>query len=119
MKILIVSMRSIHTIRWVNQLKDSGHEVFYFDILKKYAKKGFSQKQLNEIKKMINGQNLIGIQTNDDYANFYSVPILQGLGIDYQYEAFKFIDEISAKDFNAFLREFLDGDWNIIKVGRS
>lgn len=33
MKILIVSMRSIHTIRWVSQLKDSGHEVHYFDIL--------------------------------------------------------------------------------------
>ncbi|MFD1614957.1 glycosyltransferase family 4 protein [Gelatiniphilus marinus] len=33
MKILIVSMRSIHTIRWVSQLKDNGHEVFYFDIL--------------------------------------------------------------------------------------
>jgi len=33
MKILIVSMRSIHTIRWVSQLKDTGHEVFYFDIL--------------------------------------------------------------------------------------
>lgn len=26
-------MRSIHTIRWVSQLKDSGHEIFYFDIL--------------------------------------------------------------------------------------
>lgn len=33
MRILIVSMRSIHIIRWVSQLKDSGHEVYYFDIL--------------------------------------------------------------------------------------
>jgi glycosyltransferase involved in cell wall biosynthesis len=33
MKILIVSMRSIHTIRWVSQLKNSGHDVYYFDIL--------------------------------------------------------------------------------------
>lgn len=33
MKILIVSMRSIHTIRWVSQLKDTGHDVYYFDIL--------------------------------------------------------------------------------------
>lgn len=33
MKILIVSMRSIHTMRWVSQLKDSGHEIVYFDIL--------------------------------------------------------------------------------------
>lgn len=33
MKILIVAMRSIHTIRWVSQLKDSGHDVYWFDIL--------------------------------------------------------------------------------------
>lgn len=33
MKILIVSMRSLHTIRWVSQLENSGHDVHYFDIL--------------------------------------------------------------------------------------
>lgn len=33
MKILVVSMRSIHSIRWINQLKDSGHELYYFDVL--------------------------------------------------------------------------------------
>lgn len=33
MKILVVSMRSIHAIRWVSQLEDSGHEVHWFDIL--------------------------------------------------------------------------------------
>lgn len=33
MKILIVAMRSLHATRWVSQLKESGHEVFYFDIL--------------------------------------------------------------------------------------
>lgn len=33
MKILLVSMRSIHAIRWVSQLMGSGHEIFYFDIL--------------------------------------------------------------------------------------
>ena len=33
MKVLIVAMRSIHTIRWVSQLENSGHEVHWFDIL--------------------------------------------------------------------------------------
>lgn len=33
MKILVVSMRSLHTIRWLSQLKHSEHEVHYFDIL--------------------------------------------------------------------------------------
>ncbi len=32
MRILMVSMKSIHFERWTNQLKDSGHEVFWFDV---------------------------------------------------------------------------------------
>jgi glycosyltransferase involved in cell wall biosynthesis len=33
MRILLVAMNSIHFVRWTDQLKDSGHEVFWFDIL--------------------------------------------------------------------------------------
>ena len=33
MKILMVSMNSIHFVRWTQQLENSGHEVFWFDIL--------------------------------------------------------------------------------------
>ena len=33
MKILMVSMNSIHFRRWSDQLRNSGHEVFWFDIL--------------------------------------------------------------------------------------
>lgn len=33
MKILFVSMNSIHFRRWSDQLRDSGHEVYWFDIL--------------------------------------------------------------------------------------
>ena len=33
MKILLVSMNSVHFVRWTEQLKDSGHEVYWFDIL--------------------------------------------------------------------------------------
>lgn len=32
MKILMVSMSSIHFFRWTNQLKDAGHEVYWFDV---------------------------------------------------------------------------------------
>ena len=32
MKILMVSMRSLHFTRWVNQLEGAGHEVYWFDI---------------------------------------------------------------------------------------
>ncbi len=32
MKILMVSIPSLHFFRWTNQLQDSGHEVYWFDI---------------------------------------------------------------------------------------
>lgn len=33
MKILLVSMASLHFFRWAEQLRDSGHEVYWFDVL--------------------------------------------------------------------------------------
>ena len=33
MKILMVSMNNLHFRRWSDQLRNSGHEVFWFDIL--------------------------------------------------------------------------------------
>ncbi|MDG1804984.1 glycosyltransferase [Flavicella sp.] len=35
MKILFVCMQYIHSARWINQLKDSGHEIYVFDCLDK------------------------------------------------------------------------------------
>ncbi len=32
MKIVMVSIPSLHFFRWVNQLKESGHEIYWFDI---------------------------------------------------------------------------------------
>lgn len=35
MKILFISMPSIHAIRWIENLKDSKHELYWFDVLNK------------------------------------------------------------------------------------
>ena len=35
MRILIVAIPSIHTLRWLDQLKDSNHELFFFNILER------------------------------------------------------------------------------------
>ncbi|NNC46479.1 MAG: glycosyl transferase family 1, partial [Winogradskyella sp.] len=32
MKILLVSMNSVHFQRWTDQLKDSGHEIYWFNV---------------------------------------------------------------------------------------
>lgn len=35
MKILFISMPSIHSVRWIENLKEAGHELFWFDVLGK------------------------------------------------------------------------------------
>jgi zinc protease len=89
------------------------------EILNKYQKNGFKKKDFDLIKKMIQGQNLLNVQTNEDYANFYSIAVLHDLGFDYQHESFKKIDNMKLADFNSFLKKFLIDEWNIIDVGRS
>ena len=87
-------------------------------ILEKYRKKGFSKKDFELTKKMIHGQNLLNVQTNEDYANFYSIAALHDLGFDYQHKSFQKIDEMNYQDFNQFLKKFLVDDWNIVEAGR-
>jgi zinc protease len=87
------------------------------EIIAKYKDRGFTAKELKRAKEMINGQNLLNIQTNDDYASFYSIPVLHELGIDYPHHALKKINEIKLEDFNKFLKKYLKSDWNKIEVG--
>jgi zinc protease len=88
------------------------------EILNKYQKNGFTKKDFDLTKKMIKGQNLISVQTNDDYASFYSIGVLHSLGLDYQHLSYQEIDNMKLTDFNVFLQQFLKNDWNIVKVGK-
>lgn len=87
------------------------------DIINNLQKNGLSKKEFERIKVMLDGQNQLNIQTNDDYANFYSIPILHDLGIDYQHKSFDKIRNFNHEDFNKFLKKFFKTKWNIIKVG--
>lgn len=89
------------------------------DIINKYQTKGISKKEFSRIKKMIMGQNLLNTQTNDDYASFYSIPVLHNLGVDFQHKTISDINKLKHEDFNKFLTKYLKSDWNIIEVGRS
>jgi len=40
MKILFVCQQYIHSVRWINQLKNSEHEIFVFDCLDKPIHEG-------------------------------------------------------------------------------
>ena len=67
---------------------------------------------------MIDGENQLNIQTIDDYSNFYSIPSsCITLGLDYQHKSFEEIRNFKLADFNKFIGEFLDTEWNIVEVG--
>ena len=87
------------------------------DIINKLKKKGLSKKEFQRIKVMLDGQNQLNIQSNDDYANFYSIPVLHGLGLDFQHESFDQIRNFDHVKFNKFLNKFFEVEWNIIEVG--
>lgn len=89
-----------------------------FSIINDLQKKGLSKSEFERVKKMIDGQNQMSIQTNDDYANFYSIPVLHGLGLDYQHKSFIQIRDMNHDDFNNFLANFLKADWTVIEAGK-
>ncbi len=86
-------------------------------IIKRISKEGLPQKEFNRIKKMIDGQNLLNIQTNDDYANLYSISTLHGLGLDHQHHSHEFIRNAEYENFQRFTKSFLSQKWNTIIVG--
>lgn len=86
-------------------------------IINRLRDKGLSKSEFNRIKKMLDGQNQLNIQTNDDYANFYSIPVLHGLGVDFQHNTFEKIRSVNHTDFNKFLSKFFKTEWSVITVG--
>jgi zinc protease len=79
---------------------------------------GLTRSEFDRIKTMMDGQNLLGIQTNEDYAQFYSVPVLHSLGLDFSHNNNNQIRNANYEDFQSFLKKFFSSKWNIIKAGR-
>ncbi|PIK14132.1 pitrilysin family protein [Halobacteriovorax sp. JY17] len=88
------------------------------EILNNLRDKGLSKKDFNRIKKMIEGQSLLNVQTNEDYANIYSVPTLQGLGLDWYHEGNIDIGKITYEEFQNEIKKVFKRKWNTIIVGR-
>ena len=87
------------------------------EILDHYQKQGLTREEFERVKLMIQGQDLLNIQTNDDYAQIYSVPILQGLGWDYHHKALQSIQNSTLKDFNKAIRSLLSQKRVQVTVG--
>lgn len=79
---------------------------------------GIRREDFERIKTMIDGQNLLAIQTNEDYAQYYSIPVLHNLGVDFHHEQNQIIRNATYDDFQAFLKKFFNSKWNIVEAGR-
>ena len=77
------------------------------EILEKMKNKGIPQREFQKIKVMIEGQNLINIQTNEDFANIYSIPVLHGRGLDFFYKNNQSIQTLTYEDFSTQLKKIL------------
>lgn len=87
-------------------------------ILNNLRDNGIKREEFERIKTMIDGQNLLGIQTNEDYAQLYSIPVLHGLGLDFPHKNNDMIRSADYEDFQAFLKKFFSRKWNIVQAGR-
>ena len=86
-------------------------------ILNNLRDKGIKREEFERIKTMIDGQNLLGIQTNEDYAQFYSIPVLHSIGLDFPHKNNEAIRNAKYEDFQAFLKKFFGQKWNVIQAG--
>ena len=89
------------------------------DIIERIKKDGLPEEDFNRIKNMIKGQNLINVQTNEDFASIYSVPVLQAQGLNYYHEGNKEIESLSYAVFQKNIKLVLSKKWNTVVVGRS
>jgi zinc protease len=87
-------------------------------IIQKTKENGLTEDEFNRIKVMIEGQNQINLQVNEDYANVYSVPTLQGQGLDYFHKSNEQISTLSYEEFQKNIKKVLSKNWITVTVGR-
>lgn len=86
-------------------------------ILKRLSEKGLTRAEFDRIKVMLDGQQKMAVQTNEDWAQFYSVPALHGLGLEFQHQGQEKIARANYEEFQKFLQKFMGGEWNIVTAG--
>ncbi len=89
------------------------------DILARLSREGLTRDEFERVKTNIDGQQQLSVQTNEDFAQFYSVPALHGHGLDFQHKAQDFIRAADYGEFQSFLKKYLTGGWNVVAVGPS
>lgn len=88
------------------------------ELIGRIKENGLPEEDFNRIKTMIKGQNLINVQTNEDFASIYSIPVLQDQGLDYYHNGNREIEDLKYEDFQKNIKKILSQKWNTIIVGR-
>ncbi|MCK5073335.1 MAG: insulinase family protein [Bacteriovoracaceae bacterium] len=93
----------------INKIKEIIHDI---------ASKSIAKTDFFKVKKMIKGQSLLGVQTNEDYANIYSIPFFYGIGVDYFYKKNIIIDNMNFDDFKKNICKILNKKLFTVVVGK-
>jgi zinc protease len=88
------------------------------EILNNLKKNGFTKEQFDRIKTMVEGQNQLALQTNDDYANIYSVPVLQHHGLDQFHLNTQKVKDYDYETFQKQVKRLLSAKFSTVLVGK-
>lgn len=89
------------------------------NILNKLRDDGLSLEEFARVKEMIQGQAQINVQTNEDWAGVYSVPVLQGRELDWYHKNLATTADLSHANFNLMMKKLFSKKWTTVVVGRS
>ena len=87
------------------------------DIITQLKNEGISREDFNTAKTIIEGKETLGLQTNEDHANIYSITALHGHGLDFHHKELAIIKNLDYKDFRTRLTKILSRKWNDVHVG--
>jgi len=88
-------------------------------ILNRLQSTGLTKAEVQRLKNTIVGQKQMQLQSNEDFANFYSIPVLHGLKLDFENLNIERIKKLDHLKINKFLKKFLKQDPTIITAGPS
>lgn len=85
--------------------------------LENYAKTGLTKKQLQQTITLLEGEQMLLLNTNDDFLNAYSLSHYFGLGFENVYKNLEKIKKMKLSDLNEFLKHFLKSKKIQVVVG--
>jgi len=87
------------------------------EILEETLQTGLTLKEFKTVKKNIEGQTLLNVQTNEDFASLYSIPLLQGFGVDHFHKTNLQIEKLTHEKFKTEVKKLKKRSWKTIIVG--